>query len=205
MHHQVARFFSYLLHPLVMPTLGMWLILNTNTYLATTPSTLKHLLLLFVAITTLFFPAIGTFIMYRTGYISTLEIDARNERKAPYLYTLLFYAMGYYYIHYHFPVSPLIKNMMLGVVLAVLFTFLINLRWKISAHMTGIGGLTGALVALAFVFESNLHASIALAFLLSGLLGSFRIYLGAHSHSQVYAGFMLGFFTVFLFMISSAW
>jgi membrane-associated phospholipid phosphatase len=69
--------------------------------------------------------------------------------------------------------------------------------------MVGIGGLSGTFVGLQFYTGLNQMHYILPGFILAGLLGVARLLLNAHSPAQVYAGFLLGFFSligVFLFL-----
>lgn len=85
----------------------------------------------------------------------------------------------------------LICNLLLCVVV-----FWINIWWKISMH--GIGW--GAFVAMLFIM-TTISAKIFLPYfiigiLISGFVGSARLYLKSHSESQVYVGFAVGFMLV---------
>ena len=91
---------------------------------------------------------------------------------------------------------------MVGSAVTVLLLALINLKWKISAHMAGIGGV----VALIYqIHVQGLSAFDLLWFLcvsviVAGLLGSSRMILRRHDMWQVLAGAALGFLCVSLTM-----
>jgi membrane-associated phospholipid phosphatase len=87
----------------------------------------------------------------------------------------------------------LFGRIMLGAATAMGFTYLINLKWKISLHMIGMGGLCGVFFAVSELLYENNITLLSGALLVSGLLGTARIRLGAHYPSQIYAGFFLGF------------
>ena len=92
---------------------------------------------------------------------------------------------------------------LIGGGIAALTSVLINFKWKISAHGTGMGGL------LALIFSIWMHgynffdfmpfASIAL--LATGIVGSARLILRRHTLGQVIAGTLNGFFWVFILTI----
>lgn len=86
----------------------------------------------------------------------------------------------------------------LGSTLSILVITLINTRWKISAHLSGVGGLAGGVFAYAYIMCINPLGLLVLMVLLSGLTALSRIELKAHTPGQTLAGFTVGFFMVFL-------
>jgi membrane-associated phospholipid phosphatase len=79
--------------------------------------------------------------------------------------------------------------------IVILLTALINLKYKISAHMVGIGGLLGALISISSIIRFDMTAFYVLVILLAGVIGFSRLKLEEHKPSQVYAGFLLGLTT----------
>ena len=63
--------------------------------------------------------------------------------------------------------------------------------------MLGIGGVFGAFLALQYLFSGKLFLIILLLFC-SGLVAYARINENAHTLTQVYGGFLVGFCTEFL-------
>ncbi|MFM9027863.1 MAG: hypothetical protein ACKOQ6_07685, partial [Bacteroidota bacterium] len=84
--------------------------------------------------------------------------------------------------------------------IATAFSLLINYFWKISIHMVGIGGALGLMFAVNSIIIIDLSMAIVLTTLVTGLLGTARLSLGAHDSWQVYAGFFTGFLSEFLLM-----
>ncbi len=82
---------------------------------------------------------------------------------------------------------------MLAVFISVILASLINIRWKISLHMIGIGGLLGLLSALAYLYGLHINWILMTTILLAGIIGTARLYLNEHNPSQVYSGFMMGY------------
>ena len=83
--------------------------------------------------------------------------------------------------------------MALGIVAVV------NKRWKISAHLTGFGGLTGGV--LSFYLAGGMMPPTWLVGVLLGLalvLMYARLYLDAHTPMQVVGGFLLGLVMTFI-------
>lgn len=143
---------------------------------------------------TFLLPAANCYILLRSGYIKSLRMETKEERRLPYVITSLFYFSEYYLLSLNDSIPFLLKIIVLGATLCVIITLVINMVWKISAHMMGIGGLAGMLIALTQVFESGLNLTLILVFLMAGLIGYSRLRLGEHRPLQVYAGFLVGMF-----------
>lgn len=188
----VANLISYVFHPLIIPTLGMLIIFNSNSYVNfAIPYELKKAVVMLVAISTFIIPTLITLLLFNRGYIQSVEMVTTKERYLPYGFTVVFYFFTIYMLQ-KAPIPPIIFNFMIGATVSVIIAFIINLKWKISAHMIGIGGLTGALIAISFLLDLNLMPYITLSLFISGLVGSSRLFLNAHTPAQVYTGFFLG-------------
>jgi len=82
--------------------------------------------------------------------------------------------------------------LLLGATFALVLTMLINLKWKISAHMVGIGGVIGAIIGLSMRLFVDYRLIIMILIIVAGLIGSSRMLLNAHSPAQIYFGFGVG-------------
>jgi membrane-associated phospholipid phosphatase len=58
--------------------------------------------------------------------------------------------------------------------------------------MTALGGLCGAFLLLSLVWPIDLRILLAVLFLISGITGTSRLILNAHTPAQVAAGFAAG-------------
>lgn len=193
----VSRIISTILHPLLIPTLGLFLILNAGGHFAYMPVHHQRVVYLIVLLSTCILPLSLIPLFLLLGVIKTVYMNERRERLLPVAFTGLFYLLGYYFLA-RFPVVPyFIKGFMLATLITIVAAMLITFVWKISLHMLGVGGLTGAMLALSFRFGLDIWVLLSIIILLAGFLGTARLYLKAHTPAQVYAGFMLGFLMVF--------
>lgn len=195
-----ANLISYLFHPLLMATYGCLLIffgLTNTIYFLFTPLRVKVIMTLTVFSFTFLLPAINLFILYKLKYISSMKIENRRERTFPMLMTAICY-FGLFYMIYNFNIWPAIKIFVLGGGICITLGALISMRWQISAHSIGVGGLLGALLAISFFLQVPLFVAISGVVLLAGIIGYSRLALNAHNPSQVYAGFAMGCFIQFL-------
>lgn len=193
---RVARILSYALHPLLMPVLTLWLAMELDLHLGYfMAEDSRWALLGMVALMSMVFPLVSALLLKRAGLLSSLEMPGRAERIAPFTMALLYHAMTWYLLH-KLPLHPLVLALFGGAVLALALTTLITLRWKISAHMVGIGGCLGAVVALELVHGLGAFVPICALVLLAGALGTARLLTSDHTPLQVLAGAALGFASV---------
>jgi membrane-associated phospholipid phosphatase len=159
--------------------------------------------LLIVGITFIFtflLPALNALILLKLGRIRSLEMETSAERVVPYFSTLMYY-LALVYLFFSTHISPVFIILIAGAALSILATFIINFKWKISAHTVGIGGVIGAALGISLRLMIDLQYIIIIAILLSGIIGFARLKLSAHTPAQVYTGFLTGFLIQLLLMI----
>lgn len=169
-----------------------------------TPFKLKWVISAMIFSFSFILPVINIYILYKLNRISTITLEKQNERTFPYIITSCFY-FGLFYLFLDLNIWPSIKVLIFGGGLSVLLTAIINLKYRISAHTVGIGGLIASLIMVSYVLKYNAVPEIAVLFLIAGLVASSRLYLEAHKPSQIYSGFLLGFGTqllVFIFFLN---
>lgn len=191
-----SKIVSILFHPMLMPTLGVFVIFQAGTHVSFMPFEAKRIIYITVFLTTCLLPLSLLPLLYQFGVIKSFQMESARERVLPVFFTGFFYYMGYLLLK-KLGVSGVIGSFMLASLVAVLSAVVVTLFWKISLHTIGIGGVAGAVMALAFRFGIDLTLLVFLLFLASGITASARLYLGAHQPAQVYAGFLWGFLIVF--------
>ncbi len=193
---KVAQLLSYIFHPGIMPTIGLFLLFNADTYLryAVSP-TVKNFLYLIVFLNTYLFPALIVLIMRYRNSISSIQMTERKDRIVPFAIATFFYLLTYLLIK-KLTVPAVIVDMYFGLALSVFAVFFITLRYKISAHMTGISGLIGAFLGLQILFGTQLAPWVVLLVLVWGIIGTSRLKLKAHSNGQLLLGSFVGFSSI---------
>lgn len=195
----IAHVISTVFQPLLMPTYGV-VLLFVYTYFGVIYTRQFWLIISPIVLFSFVIPAILIFMLFRMGVISDLSLTKRRERLFPYLITLLSYtAMMLFYYRMNMPKWFLL--MIAASIAIMIIAILITLRWKISAHMFGIGGLIGGAMSVSyFVERSNPYYMFMGLFILAGLIGTSRLILKRHTLGQVIAGFLLGLLVSFLFV-----
>ena len=187
-----AKIISTMFHPLIMPVIGLFIIFNTDSYINyAIPTELKEAVIILVGTSTFIIPLLISLLLLNRKLINSLEMKTQKERVIPYAFTIIFYVFTLYMLK-KAPIPPIIFNFVIGATLSVIIAFIVNVKWKISAHMIGIGGLVGALICISIMLDIYITPFIIFALLVAGLVGSSRLKLKAHTQLQVYAGFLVG-------------
>lgn len=192
----IALFISVLFHPMLMATYGCLLLffgIKNSVYDFMTPIETKWRITLIVFLFSFLFPALNIFILVKMKRLPTITLSNPRDRTFPYIMTSVFY-FGLFYLLMDINIWNSIKVFIIGAGLAILLTALINLKYKISAHMVGIGGLLGILISLSYLIKYDMTPFYILIIILAGFVGFVRLYLNEHKPSQLYTGFMLGLF-----------
>lgn len=202
MERKLADIISLLFHPVLMPSLGSYLMLFHDGYLSLllTPQS-RWMILLIVFVMTFLLPLVMMFMLKRLNIISSMRIEKREERNLPFLITGFSFYLTYMLIRsYHIP--GYFSMFLLGATLMIVIAIGINRFWKISMHLMALGGLTGVLIAMApYAFGLDPLFVYALV-MIAGITGFARLRLQAHSPAQVYSGFSLGLAFMFgLFLV----
>jgi uncharacterized membrane protein len=193
----LALALSIMLHPLLMPVYALALAFSLDIHISFfLDERGRWIILGMVAIMTVVFPMLSIALLWRSGLVTDLAMPKRAERTAPYVMTLFYQAMAYYLLRRN-DQDPALLALLTGGMAALLLTLLINLRWKISAHLVGMGGLLGGLTGLLLLHRSFAPVELAPVLLAVGALGTARLLISDHTPAQVHAGAALGFLTTF--------
>ena len=189
----LSQFWSILLYPMWMPLYGVILFcVAARKLLPILPASYMGMCIAGTAILTLIIPIILLVFLWRKGYIDSLHIDKAKQRTTPYIYTLICYGFWAYFVRVTVKMPTFMLLVAIGAMVALLAVTIINHWWKISAHLTGIGGLLGGICSFALNYSILPLILIITVLLLSLLLMYARIYLQAHTPMQVVCGFLLG-------------
>lgn len=192
-----AKIISILFNPLFMPTLGLFLLFNTDTYINyAVHFKLKQFTILLVALVTFIIPLLSILFLRNRGIITSMQMYASKERIIPYIITIISFIFTLYLLK-QTTVIPIIFNFIIGATYAIILTFIINIKWKISAHTVGVGGLLGAFLCVATKLQTDVSIFIVALLVVFGLVATARLILNAHTQAQIYAGFLLGIATQF--------
>lgn len=190
------KFISTVLHPIVIPTIGVIL------YFIFIPhSLIREQQLVILALVfgfTYVLPVIILLILKGLNLIENFQLHSIKERKIPlFLMIVVFYFLGKLLID----ISSIRDLAMLfyGTSLSLFMLYLLFIaKFKTSIHLLSMGSALGFFLILANKYSLSLIPIVMIIILLSGLLASSRLHLKAHTTKEVYTGFFLGMICQFL-------
>jgi hypothetical protein len=191
-----ALFISVLFHPLLMVTYGCLLLffgIKNTIFDYLTPFDTKWRISIIVFVFSFVFPVVNMFILFKLNRLPSLTLSNQKDRTFPYVMTSIFY-FGLFYLLRDLNIWAPLKIFILGGGIGILLTALINLKFKISAHMVGVGGLLGVLFSLSYLIKFDMTLFYIATILVAGFIGTSRLYLNEHKPYQLYTGFLLGLF-----------
>lgn len=193
---KTAQIVSAVFSPLIMPVYGLAIAMLFSE-LRVIPPDYKIKLLATVFVLTCLLPFMLIIGLKSVGMVKSIDLTERRERIIPFSVTLVLYAItaGYFILAR----APWwLTAFLLGGLAALVIDMIVNRRWKISAHATGVGALT------AMVFIMSMRSPVPWAMLpilttvilAAGLTGTARLILQRHTPAQIYAGFACGILAV---------
>lgn len=196
-----ANWIGWLMMPLLMPVYAMIFAFTLSVLSFTATSTKISLILIVAGINTAL-PMLLILLLKFFGIIKDTSLRSRTERLIPYAISIVAFGITGWFLSSRG--APLWLVMFFaGGAAAGIINLAINFRWKISAHAAGAAGI---LAMLAWIAHQGLPIAGTFTWLvawviITGLIGSARIYQGRHTLGQVLAGYAVGFTTIYLMMM----
>ena len=185
-----ARIMSAVFTPFYLPLVGL-IALFTFSYLGLLPWGFKLLVLGMVYLFTILMPTLIIHLYRRCQGWTLIELGAKERRMVPYAVSIFCY-FACYYLMAMLHIPSFMARILMAALLIQIVCAIVNVWWKISTHTAAIGGVTGALMAFAFLFAFNPTWWLCFTVLVSGMVGSSRIILRQHTLSQVTVGYITG-------------
>lgn len=190
-----AQLFLGVLNPFLIPTIGILLIMGFIPGVEYFSLKLKLILLGVIFLSTCFIP----FAFIALGNLNRgLNKDSKKyfDRVMPYIFIIMGSFLGSQFLG-KLPIPGIFRILLLGICFTMILSTVIAFKWKFSDYLLALGGLWGTLLALNFKFGMNLSWTIVGVILVSGFVGSSRIFLEKDSPNQVYGGFLTGLLSMF--------
>lgn len=189
-----ANFFSYLFHPLFVSSYVMFfLIFMDPTAFSADEHRARVLRFITILTCNVIFPVFSVFIMWRLDlFVKSMLLRTEKERIVPYLIAMIFYFWTWYTFKHFEDVPPMANHFLAGSFLALVGAFLCNIYFKISIHTVALGSAMMFFFLFSFrsEFASGLILSIAL--LITGIVATSRLLVGAHTNFDVWSGLFIG-------------
>lgn len=188
---RVARMVSAIFTPFSIPFLA-FLILFLFSYLSIMPIQYKLIVLGIVYCFTIMIPVLTIFIFKKINGFSAQELGERKKRYVPFFLTITSYVFCLLMMN-RLNIPWYMSGIILAALIMMVICIVVNLKWKLSEHMAGVGAVIGGLVAFSALFGYNPVWWLCFFILVAGVLGTARIILGHHTLGEVMGGFAVGF------------
>ncbi len=189
---RLSKTISFALHPLLVPTWAVLLLLFGHTIMNGISMRSKAFFVAIVVLNTWIIPALCIGLLRSLRLIPDLSLDEPKHRMIPMVIVILGYISCAFMLS-DLMMAFLIRRFLFAAIGCVLFTLVITPFWKISLHMTATGGLLAMLFILNLSGFGQFAYTLLTFIVLAGTLGSARLWLGHHNLWQVTAGFTGGF------------
>jgi hypothetical protein len=200
MNRTVSLAVSTAFHPVFVNLMGLLLLIFLSPYLNIGLSSNAQLFyVLFIFISAGIVPMVVVLAMRGLGKVQSILLNAQDERNIPYLVTACMYLFDFYFLErLHAP--ALIRAYVLACACIVVSVVIINHFYKISIHGASLGALTAVIATSAGLSAIDIRYALIVVFVISGITLSARLFLYAHTLTQVVTGWMLGFLVMYLIL-----
>ena len=187
---RTARVISAIFTPFSIPFLA-FLILFLFSYLRIMPIQYKLIVLGVVYCFTILMPTLTIFLFRKINGFSPEDLGERKRRFMPFLLTITSYVFCLVMMH-RLNIPWYMTGIILAALIMMVICIVVNLKWKLSEHMAGVGAIVGGLVSFSALFGYNPVWWLCLFILIAGVLGTARIILQHHTLGGVLVGFAVG-------------
>lgn len=190
----VALIISVVFQPLLMPTLVFGMVLYAVPESSSIPEAFKDRIFFLIVLSTLLIPMITIIGLRLTGKVKSLHMPDVGDRKIPFLITSAYFLMTTWFLYQKTEMDPILWQGMAVICVAVILLTAITFFWKMSAHMTGLGGLLAVVFVLGSEFPTfKVLYPLLATLVLCGFVASSRLLLHAHKPIEIYTGWLAGF------------
>ena len=181
---------SIILHPIVIPTLGVLLYFIFVSQTVQRSQQLFILALVFGV--TYIIPLLALILLKALSFIEDFQVKTIKERRFPVIFMIiLFYLLGDTLAG--FPMLRDLGFLFYGTSLSLFCIYLLfSLKLKSSLHLVSMGNAVSFFLIISNMYSLSILPIIMILILLSGLLASSRLYLKAHTSIELLLGFFIG-------------
>lgn len=197
-----AAIVTTLLHPLLIPTLGILILFTSDSYYSYTPIAYKRIMYLGTFGITCLIPALIMPLMSLFGNINFTLTRKKDTFALLIILGIFYYTAGILVKQVQFLSG--FRIFALGVTAAIMAGSFLNIWLLVNVALISTGAFSGIFLALGIGGTGDFLQPFIIFILASGLIGSACLIRKSHSPAQIYSSFFLGFgllFLIFNFLI----
>ncbi len=189
-----AQLFSFVFHPLFIPVIATWYLAFIHQgYFTGISSPEKRMIIIRVANSTIFFPALTVLLLKALKFINSIFLKTQRERIIPFVAANIFYFWMYLVFRSQPQVPTVLTAFIFGVFLSSSVGLFANSYYKISMHGLGVGALSGLLLLIIFSGSPySIFLSAMVTFLITGFVSTSRMIVSDHKAFDIYSGIIFG-------------
>lgn len=210
----IARISSYLFHPIFYLTINLFLLMSVKPYwFGINHWSEKTILIILVAIYSVFIPGISILMLKVLGVIDSLELKDKHERIIPLIIVMIFNLWLWINLKQDTGVPVFWIFFILSTVVSVGLSLVINNWIKTSLHTVGI--VTSLILWLILSFQHcgdqpcfinftrqknnfSIEHFIMILFIISGWIITSRLLLNAHNIKEIVSGIIISILSVII-------
>jgi hypothetical protein len=152
----------------------------------------KYLILLQIAIITIFIPISFFFLLRSFGRVDSVMVSELSQRKIPLLIQGVLILMLIQKSITIDLIPELYFFFLAGFISTLLALIFLFCKIKASIHMIGISTLTAFVIGLSIHNQIDIISTITFLILMNGVVASSRLAMKAHSNKELIIGFFSG-------------
>ncbi|MBS0025766.1 hypothetical protein ACTJJ0_09435 [Chitinophaga sp. 22321] len=193
----LAQAISYLTHPLFIPLLVTFLVLESiPEYMVAFKVQSKRfafdMLYFRVAIISIGFPVLTLLLAKTLKFVSSIYMKTQRDRIIPYVAMITYYFWAFYTFQQEGAAPKFYTAFFLGIFLSISISFVSNNFIKTSMHTVGWGGVIGFLFSLMWGMHMNVTTPLVITIFIAAIVATARMVLEAHTPREIYIGFFIG-------------
>lgn len=182
--------FSYLFHPIFVSVFAV--LLYFFTVIPYFEYTVFYVLFIQIMIITVLVPVTFYYLLMSLNLVDSIMLEKSAQRKIP----LIIHAILLVILIKKSVLAERFFELNLFFIASFLSTILafimVLFKQKASLHMVGIVGLTAFAICLSYTFQIRMVGLIVGLLMISGIVGTSRIYMKAHTNKELLLGAVIG-------------
>ncbi len=186
----ILKSISYILHPLIMPLLGVLFYFSKTPRFI--PENIVNAKIFSTMLLTMILPILVYYLLKTLKKVDSIYLKNTNERKLPLLINAFIISLVILRVFTSNEIKEL-YYFFIGILVSTLVCFVLAVfKVKASIHMLAASGFFMFALALSINFKININGTIALMMVLLGAIATSRLHLKAHTYPELIIGGLIG-------------